>query len=108
MKSLLIGAVVLAISGCATKQYPQLSHLTPEESSVYDCKYTEMELAKAQGAKKDILETGRFNGKTVMGFLGDFGIGNGMAKRKALKSADDRINALESLRQVKCSNQTSS
>lgn len=108
MKSVLIGMAVLAISGCATKQYPQLSHLTPEESSVYDCKYTEMELAKAQGAKKDILETGRFNGKTVLGFLGDFGIGNGMAKRNALKGANDRIAELELLKLAKCSNKTDS
>ncbi|CCJ88155.1 hypothetical protein BN132_83 [Cronobacter turicensis 564] len=41
----------------------------------------------------------------MLGFLGDFGIGNGMAKNEARKKVQDRLNQLESLKAVKCTQQ---
>ncbi|MGK3295947.1 hypothetical protein ACSLNR_29120, partial [Escherichia coli] len=40
--------------------------------------------------------------RTVLGFLGDFGIGNGMAKGEARKKAANRLNQLEALKAAKC------
>lgn len=99
----MIMLLALFLTGCATKQYPQTSPVTMEESSAYSCEYIDMELAKANSAKREILKTGEFNGKTVLGFLGDFGIGNGMAKRQALKNVNERIYGLTSLKNSKCS-----
>lgn len=44
---------------------------------------------------------GNFDGKTVLGFLGDFGIGNGMEKRAALRTALERKTQLKELATVK-------
>jgi len=52
--------------------------------------------------QNEINATGQFDGRTVLGFLGDFGIGNGMAKSEAQKKSTARLNQLESLKAVKC------
>ena len=43
------------------------------------------EIAKTRSVQQEIEATGEFDGRTVLGFLGDFGIGNGMAKGEARK-----------------------
>lgn len=95
---------VFMISGCATKQYPQAAALTPEESSAFDCIATKQEIAKAQSVKREIDTTGQFDGRTVIGVLGDFGIGNGMAKEDAYKKVNARLQQLEILKIEKCKN----
>lgn len=103
MKKLaLIAFGVLVLSGCATKQYPQAPAVTNEEATSFDCKALDQEIAKAHSVQQEIKRTGDFDGRTVLGFLGDFGIGNGMAKSEATKKAQDRLTQLESLRSVKC------
>lgn len=106
MKKLVVIALsTLIISGCATKQYPQAPAVTNEEATVFDCKALDQEIAKAHSMQDEIKRTGDFDGRTVLGFLGDFGIGNGMAKSEATKKAQDRLNQLESLRNAKCKQQ---
>lgn len=68
-----------------------------------DCKALQVEIAKTQSVQQEIEQTGEFDGRTVLGFLGDFGIGNGMAKGEARKKAGNRLNQLEALKAVKCS-----
>ncbi|MFV9079523.1 hypothetical protein BFS14_01740 [Serratia fonticola] len=92
----------MILSGCATKQYPQAPAVTGEESSAMDCKAIQQEIAKTHSIQSEIESTGQFDGRTVLGALGDFGIGNGMAKSEARKKAQARINQLESLKAVKC------
>ncbi|EKY3195955.1 hypothetical protein RBA33_003226 [Cronobacter turicensis] len=104
-KLLVLGVGVLMLTGCATKQYPQASSVTGEEASTFDCKALNQEIAKAHSVQQDIESTGQFDGRTVLGFLGDFGIGNGMAKSDARKKVQDRLNQLESLKAVKCAQQ---
>lgn len=98
-------ASLLFISGCATKQYPQAPSVTSEEALALDCKAVTQELAKMHSVQTEINSTGQFDGRTVLGFLGDFGIGNGMAKTEAQKKATSRISQLESLKASKCSEQ---
>ncbi len=88
---------------CATKQYPQAAVLTANESSIMTCNDIKIEIAKNQGIQNEIESTGEFDGKTVLGFLGDFGIGNGMAKGDARKKVQSRLVQLEGLKAVKCS-----
>lgn len=104
MKKLLVLVASLGIlAGCATKQYPQAPSVTSEESSALDCTAIKQEIAKTHSIQNEIETTGQFDGRTVLGALGDFGIGNGMAKSEARKKAQARIQQLESLKAVKCS-----
>ncbi|EIX9150064.1 TPA: hypothetical protein NPP70_002199 [Klebsiella variicola subsp. variicola] len=102
-KLMMVIAGMFVISGCATKQYPQAPSLTSEESAALDCAAIKQEIAKTHSIQNEIETTGQFDGRTVLGALGDFGIGNGMAKSEARKKAQARLQQLESLKTVKCS-----
>lgn len=76
--------------------------VTGEEASALDCEAVTQEIAKMHSVQTEINNTGEFDGRTVLGFLGDFGIGNGMAKSEAQKKSTARLTQLESLKAVKC------
>lgn len=76
---------LVSLIGCATKRYPQAANVTGGKSSAMNSKALKIENAKTQGMQQEIESTGEFDGRTVLGFLGDFGIGNVMAKRDARK-----------------------
>ena len=95
--------LVMLLSGCATKQYPQAAAVTPEETAMLDCKMLGQEIVKAQGMQGEIDHPGRFNALTVLGFVGDFGLGNGIARLSASHKADTRLQQLQSLKAAKCS-----
>lgn len=101
-KVIVVAMGVIFLAGCATKQYPQAPSVTGEEAGTFDCKALSQEIAKAHSMQQEIESTGQFDGRTVLGFLGDFGIGNGMAKSEARKKAQERLNQLEALKSVKC------
>ncbi|MBJ9817979.1 hypothetical protein I5679_13915 [Citrobacter koseri] len=108
MKKIMVVAVAMGLLvGCATKQYPQAPAVTGEESAALDCKAIKQEIAKTHSVQSEIESTGQFDGRTVLGVLGDFGIGNGMAKSEARKKAQARLQQLESLKAVKCANDNS-
>lgn len=96
------GLAMLSLVGCATKQYPQAAAVSGEEFSAFDCKMVKQEIAKTHSVQQEIESTGEFDGRTVLGVLGDFGIGNGMAKSEARKKVQARLNQLEGLKAVKC------
>ncbi|ENN8393848.1 hypothetical protein ACAX60_005071 [Serratia marcescens] len=102
-KKILIISALITLSGCATKQYPVAPLLSLEEANSLDCKGVEQDLARVKSTQQEIDRTGEFDGRTVLGVLGDFGIGNGMAKSEARKKAQDRLNQLELLKVTKCS-----
>lgn len=103
MKRMMLVAIsAIVLVGCATKQYPQASSVTSDESSTYDCQGVKQEIAKTKSIQNEIETTGQFDGRTVMGALGDFGIGNGMAKTEARKKAQLRLNQLQELKKIKC------
>lgn len=104
VKAITAAVVALTLAGCATKQYPQAGNVTGAESAAMDCKAVTLEIAKVQSVQQEIEQTGQFDGRTVLGFLGDFGIGNGMAKGEARKKAQNRLNQLEALKAEKCKN----
>lgn len=94
---LTLSLCVILLTGCATKQYPQAPAVTTEEAASFDCKTLMLEIAKAHSVQNQINETGSFDGRTVMGFMGDFGLGNGLAKSAASTKADARLMQLENL-----------
>lgn len=102
MKKTFILVIVFTLAGCATKHYPQAPSITGEDVAAFDCNALHQEIAKVHGVQNEIKETGNFDIRTLMGFIGDFGIGNGLAKRSATEKANARLAQLESLQSVKC------
>jgi hypothetical protein len=89
--------LAFTICGCATKRYGRLQPLTSAERSEYTCRDIKLEISKLESFEKQVDEVGSFDGKTVLGFLGDFGIGKGMEKKAALKTAQERKEQLNEL-----------
>lgn len=98
--SLLIALVLL--SGCALKHYPQSPKVSDEEALTDSCATLDKEIAKTHNVQQQIDKTGEFDALTVIGFIGDFGIGNGIAKASANKHAAARLSELEQLKTVRC------
>ncbi|HEO9718510.1 TPA: hypothetical protein QIM56_000849 [Morganella morganii subsp. morganii] len=92
----------LLLSACATKQYPQAAAISAEESSLMDCRDIKKEIAATHSIEQDIEKTGEFDGKTILGFLGDFGIGNGIAKGDAREKISARLGQLMRLQENNC------
>ncbi|HHW8957903.1 hypothetical protein [Morganella morganii] len=93
---------VLLLSACATKQYPQAAAVSGEESALMNCHDIKTEIAKTRCIQQEIEKTGQFDGKTVLGFLGDFGIGNEIAKDDARAKATVRLSQLTALQEKNC------
>lgn len=94
--------IAMLLSGCALKQYPQSANVSDAEAQTYDCAALNQEIAKSQSVKQQIDKTGEFDALTVLGFVGDFGIGNGIAKASANNKAAARLQQLENLKAVRC------
>lgn len=98
--AIVAGCLILS-SGCATKRYPIATNLTDAERDVMSCRELELELIRAEGVRKQISDTAEMDWRSVAGFLGDYGIGNAMAKNDAEKSINNRVTALQSARVTK-------
>lgn len=100
-------ATGLLLSGCATKRYAIATPLAATEASLLSCRDITLELARADQTEKQIDETGKLDYRSVAGFLGDLGIGNGMAKEEARKALNQRRTGLRDLQVDKgCVNDT--
>lgn len=95
-------AVSMLLSGCALKQYPPSPPVSEVQATMLDCQGVEAEIASQNQVQAKIDKTGEFDGLTVLGVIGDFGIGNGVAKSLAQKHADQRMGQLKSLEQTRC------
>ena len=103
-RTVLLGAVIAAaatLAGCATKQFAQVGDLTDYEKSTMSCREIDLEVAKTQGVQQTIDKEAQFDGRSVLAFLGDFGIGNSMAKSSAESSVTKRMNELQAMRAQK-------
>lgn len=86
----IVGIVLFAVSGCATKRYPISTELSAVEERALTCRELAIELAKADEIEAKITDTATTDWRSVAGFLGDYGIGNAMAKSEAAKALSDR------------------
>lgn len=101
----LLGSCLL-LSGCALKQYPASPPVDEVQASQLDCRGVQAAIVSQRDITAQIDKTGEFDGLTVLGFMGDFGIGNGVAKGLARKRAAARSEQLSALAQQKCSANT--
>lgn len=99
-RSWIVGSVVLlaAVGGCATKNHGRVSPLSTMEKTSLTCREIDIEISKVQAFMVQISENSKIDGRSVLGFLGDFGIGNSMERSAAEKSAKQRLDELTALR----------
>lgn len=89
MKALFLTAgisTILITSACATKRYPIATELSPAEAKLMTCRELVLEDARTEEIQLKITDTATTDWRSVAGFLGDYGIGNAMAKSEAEKS----------------------
>lgn len=105
MKKIVLMAAVavacLSASACATKRYPIATAWSPAEAEAMDCNGLRLELIRARQVQTQIAETADFDWRSVAGFLGDYGIGNAMAKSDADKAIRNRIAGIEEAQRSK-------
>lgn len=58
------------------------------------CRELELELIRADEVRKQISSTAEMDWRSVAGFLGDYGIGNAMAKNDAEKAVNNRVSSI--------------
>ena len=100
----LVTAVLAAatLTGCATKNYGRQGDLTSFERVTLTCREIELEEARVNGFIQHVDDESSFSGRSVLSFLGDFGIGNVMEKSSALESAEKRLASLQAAREKTC------
>lgn len=94
MKKYIVGAMlvgILALGACATKRYPIATPLSSAEISQMNCRELNLEIIRAEQVQLQISNTAQMDWRSVAGFLGDYGIGNAMAKNDAEKAVRARI-----------------
>lgn len=87
-------AAALSSSGCATKRYPIATTFSAAEAAAMDCDDLNLELIRAEQIQAQIADTANLDWRSAAGFLGDFGIGNAMARSDADKAITQRIAAI--------------
>lgn len=80
----------LLVSACATKRYPIATELSGTEAALLTCRELAIELARTEETQSKIADTAGTDWRSAAGFLGDFGIGNAMAKSEAEQALADR------------------
>ena len=66
-----------------------------------DCDDLALELLRAEQVRTQISETAEMDWRSVAGFLGDYGIGNAMAKNEAEEALNQRIATIRSAQATK-------
>jgi len=87
--SILVGTLIVT-TACATKRYPIATELSSVEQKALTCRELAIELAKTDEMQAKITDTATTDWRSVAGFLGDYGIGNAMAKSEAEKALSER------------------
>ena len=95
MRTFAVALVAIGLVGCATKNYGRQGELTDYERRTMTCREIALEEAKVMGFLDHVSKESEFDGRSVLSFLGDFGIGNLMEKDNAIKSANTRLKQLK-------------
>ena len=96
---LLIAAV--ALTGCATKRYPMATPLGASERAAMSCHDLALEISRGEEVRRQIADTAQVDWRSAAGFLGDWGIGNAMAKSEADKAVETRMAQLREAQAAK-------
>ena len=105
MRMVILVSMALILSACATKRYPIATGLGEAERTVMTCRELDLELIRAEEVRKQISGTAKTDWRSVAGFLGDYGIGNAMAKNDADKAVNTRVTAIHAARSAKKCNE---
>lgn len=97
MKSMTItvaAIAAIAVGACSTKSYPIEAQLSEAEIELMDCRELAREALRAENVRAQINDTANLNWRSAAGFLGDFGIGNAMARNDAERALDARLSTI--------------
>lgn len=89
----------LIIAGCATQRYGRQTEVSGTEKKYFTCKDINIEIAKTEEFLSTIrMQRADTSGAHVLGFLGDFGIGNVLEGDAAELSGEKRLKQLRDLK----------
>lgn len=91
----------VALAGCSTKKYRRQPDPATFGKTSLSCREVDLEQAKVQVSIRDVYEESGFDGRSMLSFLGDFGIGNAMERHNALASATTRLAELSKLQSAR-------
>ncbi len=92
MKKIIAITLLITTAACATQRYGRGVNVSETEKQVLSCKEISIEIAKADEALADIrTQRSSTSGAHVMGFMGDFGLGNAMEGDAAQLSYETRL-----------------
>lgn len=95
MRVLLLAAVAaVALAGCATKRYPIATPLSSSEAALMTCRELAIEEERIETTRTQITQTAETDWRSVAGFLGDYGIGNAMARSEAETALQQRAETI--------------
>ena len=98
-KLLVIFIIIFISFGCATQRFGRMQHITEIERKLLTCSQLEIEIAKTQGFLDGTRrQDEKFITADLLGFLGDFGIGNAMEYSDAIESGNMRLDELNELK----------
>ena len=90
--------MTLSITACATQRYGRETEVSAAESKYLNCREINIEIAKTEEFLSDVrMQRADTNGAHVLGFLGDFGIGNVLEGDAAELSGEKRLKQLKQL-----------
>lgn len=94
--------LMISLTACATQRYGRQTPVSPGEISALTCEKVTLEIEKSEFFIADIQQQRRTtSGAHVLGFLGDFGIGNSLEGDAAEASGMERLKELKALRSQK-------
>jgi outer membrane lipoprotein-sorting protein len=88
---LMLAVAAVSVSACATKRYPIASPLSATEAQLMTCRELAIEADRVESTRTQIINTAQTDWRSVAGFLGDWGIGNSMAKSEAEAALQNRL-----------------
>jgi hypothetical protein len=100
--SLVALMTISTITGCATQRFGRATAVSEAEKNLMNCREIGLEIAKTEEFLSDVrIKRKDTSGKHVLGFLGDFGIGNAMEGDEAELSGETRLKELRALKTSK-------
>jgi len=106
MRILMVIAAAGAVgaAGCATKRYPIAVPLSAVESELMTCRELALEIDRIDSTRTQIANTAETDWRSVAGFLGDYGIGNAMAKSEAERALTERYRQVRRAQEARSCN----
>ncbi len=99
MKKVFVVILCVLAAACATQRFGRATPLSETEKREFTCRDIELDIARTQEFLNDVRMTRHdTNGAHVLGFLGDFGVGNVMEGDAAELSGEKRLKELNDLK----------